>query len=316
MARTRIASEVPIGGRERTVRMDRTLVCKWKCAIGALIISVSVILIPRAAYSQAPGFASDPLKQDEVAKSKNKSDELRIALSQVQWAFSANRKIACSLLPRRSPLSPDRIKEIVVLMAAIENYGWRLRIDPDLSARSATGARSPKNTIADAPPVTAGAPSSAPDVESASQGRRAGRPVSPRLYGSVEMRESRLVVILKNLDRKRAFSGTIRVTLSDGKRGTEMTPVAIDLQPSEEKLVPIDDPSTPYGDSVLTVYDGKQVVQLIRSLPFGTRPNAANQQSATQPPVVEPTVTDDEAVLESIGEIEGAPAQKIRKPDN
>jgi hypothetical protein len=108
----------------------------------------------------------------------------------------------------------------------------------------------------------------------------------PRLRGSVEMTNGQLVIVLTNLDHQLTFNGIARVTLNDGKNERGSVQVAIDLQPSEEKIFPLSEASTPSGDSMLMVYDERRKVQLIRSAPFGDRPKtviAANRQSPSQP---------------------------------
>jgi hypothetical protein len=113
-----------------------------------------------------------------------------------------------------------------------------------------------------------------------------GPTAQPRLRGSVEMSNGQMAIVLTNLDRQRPFNGIARVTLNDGKNERDSIQVAIDLQPSEEKIFPLSGASTPSGDSMLMVYDERRKVQLIRSAPFGDRPKtviAANQQSPSQP---------------------------------
>jgi hypothetical protein len=113
-----------------------------------------------------------------------------------------------------------------------------------------------------------------------------GPTAPPRLKGSVEMRNGQLVIVLTNLDRQHTFNGIARVMLNDGQNELDSVQVAIDLLPSEEKIFPLNEASTPSGDSMLTVYDDRRKVQLIRSAPFGDRPKtviAANQQSPSQP---------------------------------
>lgn len=416
--------------------MDRTSVGKGKGAIGALLVTMCVFLIPRAAYSQAPGYAvevaamrsqesavglTDGLiargydaywvkagkaksgviyrvrlgsfptldfarkyaeslldsgllnacaitlnrPQDPAAKSDTEPEELSAVLNKARWGLSANRKIAYSLPPRGPSSSARSAADIVVLMRTIEGYGWRLRTDPEILAQAASGKLPAVAAARGTKPNAAAAIPSALDTVAAEFDKPAGREAagnpelasaggpsprqtagplsSPRLSGSVEMRDGRLVMILKNLDRQRAFNGLASVTLNDGKIENYITPVVVNLQPSEEKLVPLDDPSKPYGDSVLVVYDVKRAVQLIRSVPFGNRPNVTK---TNQQPIPEPEIANIETGLQLLGEddpspsdpatpanpegqnkslkvtsafegeIEGAPAQKIPKPGN
>jgi hypothetical protein len=140
----------------------------------------------------------------------------------------------------------------------------------------------------------------------------------PRLQGSVEARNGQLSMILENLDRRRAFSGIARVTLSDGEKENDLAPVVIDLQPGEEKIIPINCPiNCPIngllietGFSVLTIYDERQAVRMIRSVPFGKRPKtelAIHQQSVDQSPdqtIPEPAAEWDATAIvdQSLGE--------------
>lgn len=107
-----------------------------------------------------------------------------------------------------------------------------------------------------------------------------GTPVSdsgaaPHLRGMIEMDNGQMVLRLTNLDQQRSFSGLARVTLSsDSDNDEDIAPLPIDLKPEEEKVVPINEVKQPYGDLMLMVYDQRQTVQLIRSIPYGQRPKA------------------------------------------
>jgi SPOR domain len=121
----------------------------------------------------------------------------------------------------------------------------------------------------------------------AGSGRTAGRASfsnvgtnpGPRLRGVIEMNDGQMVLKLRNLDQERSFSGLARLTLTDDNDTSDITPVPIELNPEEEKVVPINDVKRESGDLMLMVYDQRQAVQLIRSVPFGKKP-------AAQPPVV------------------------------
>jgi hypothetical protein len=131
-----------------------------------------------------------------------------------------------------------------------------------------------------------------------------GPTAPPRLKGSVEMRNGQLVIVLTNLDNQRTFNGIARVTLNEGKNERDSVQLAIDMQPSEEKIFPLNEASTLSGDSILTVYDERRKVQLIRGAPFGDRPKtmiAANQQSPSQPA--------DQTIPESAAESDPAALQ-------
>jgi SPOR domain len=110
----------------------------------------------------------------------------------------------------------------------------------------------------------------------------------PRLRGALEMNNGQMVLKLRNLDQQRSFTGVARLTLSDDNSIDDIAPVSIELNPEEEKIVPISDVKRSYGDLMLMVYDQRQTVQLIRSVPFGQRPKeqrviAANRAEAEQP---------------------------------
>jgi SPOR domain len=112
----------------------------------------------------------------------------------------------------------------------------------------------------------------------AASGRSAGRASfgdlspGPRLRGVVEMNNGQMVLKLRNLDQQRSFSGLARLTLSDDNATNDIAPVPVELGPEEEQVVPINDVKRASGDLMLMVYDQRQAVQLIRSVPFGQRP--------------------------------------------
>lgn len=116
----------------------------------------------------------------------------------------------------------------------------------------------------------------------------AGQSSGPRLRGVLEMNNGQMVLKLRNLDQQKSFSGVARLTLSDDNNTDDIAPVPIELNPEEEKVVPINDVKRAYGDLMLMVYDQRQTVQLIRNVPFGQRPKeqrpiiAANRADAEQ----------------------------------
>jgi hypothetical protein len=107
----------------------------------------------------------------------------------------------------------------------------------------------------------------------------------PKLQGLLEMRDGQMLMRLKNLDLQRGFSGVARITLSDDKQNNDIAPMAIELRPNEERVVPINEARMEYGDWMLMVYDENQAVRLIRSAPFGQRPETmvASAQPQAQP---------------------------------
>jgi SPOR domain len=133
----------------------------------------------------------------------------------------------------------------------------------------------------------------------AGSGRPAGRAAygdaglspGPRLRSVVEMNNGQMVLKLRNLDQQRGFSGLARLTLSDDNDTNDIAPVPIELGPEEEKVVPIDDVKKASGDLMLMVYDQRQAVQLIRSVPLGQRP-------AVQRPVIAANREEDANTFE------------------
>jgi sporulation related protein len=103
----------------------------------------------------------------------------------------------------------------------------------------------------------------------------AGPGSGARLRGFIEMSNGQMVLKLRNLDQQRSFSGLARVTLSDESDSNDAAPLPIDLKPEEEKVLPINEMKQAYGDLMLMVYDQRQTVQLIRSIPYGQRPKAS-----------------------------------------
>jgi sporulation related protein len=116
-----------------------------------------------------------------------------------------------------------------------------------------------------------------------------GTSPGPRLRGVIEMNDGQMVLKLRNLDQERSFSGLARLTLTDDNDTSDITPVPIELNPEEEKVVPLNDVKRASGDLMLMVYDQRQAVQLIRSIPFGKKPAvqrsvvAANREEEQQP---------------------------------
>jgi hypothetical protein len=111
----------------------------------------------------------------------------------------------------------------------------------------------------------------------------------PRLRGYLEMSNGKMLLKLQNLDQERSFSGLARITLSDDGDSNDIAPLPLDLKPQEEKVLPLNDMKQAHGDLMLMVYDQRQTVQLIRSIPFGQRPktsvaeNRVEDRSADNP---------------------------------
>lgn len=159
---------------------------------------------------------------------------------------------------------------LTTLDAGINKAVTRQAIERELAARN------PKTA---APEIRLNRPaSSAPRVEKSSFAGTgsAGLGSGPRLRGFIEMNNGRMLLKLRNLDSERGFSGLARITLSDDNDfNNDAAPLPVDLQPDEEKVLPINETKKPYGDLMLMVYDQRKTVQLIRSIPYGERPKAA-----------------------------------------
>ncbi len=163
------------------------------------------------------------------------------------------------------------------------------------AAVNASGTRSVPNSsqilaaattpVANSDPRSRG--NSIPEInktDSVTAVRNIGYFAPPKLQGAIEMRDGQLMMRIRNLDTRRGFSGVARVTISDDSQNNDVSPLAITLQPNEERVVPVNEASMAYGDWMLMVYDEKQAVQLIRSAPFGERPTPApTDQLAKQP---------------------------------
>jgi hypothetical protein len=113
----------------------------------------------------------------------------------------------------------------------------------------------------------------------------------PRLQGSIEMRDGRMWMKLRNTDSDRSFSGMARVTLSDDKNQQDVTPMQFTLPPDQEESFPVDEATLKNGNWILMVYDEKGAARLVRgatlvpSIQSGQNaPNAGNQNAAAQGP--------------------------------
>ncbi|MGH9936871.1 MAG: SPOR domain-containing protein [Blastocatellia bacterium] len=126
----------------------------------------------------------------------------------------------------------------------------------------------------------------------ASSARTAGPKVftaPPRLQGSIEMREGRMWMTLRNTDSDRTFSGLARLTLSDDKNQQDVTPMQFTLAPDKEESFPVDDATLVNGNWILMVYDENGAARLIRGaslapIPSPQAPGPPNNPPAQGPP--------------------------------
>jgi hypothetical protein len=286
-----------------------TLAIAFKNATRRLILLVGLLSIfHQAAYSQ-----TDPAPADSTQHGSGTAG----ALTQVRafrWVLSDNPSVAASISGERAlshnQTSPAKISisAIAQLTAAVARQNWSLPIALESLATTGSGTPIPTNIIANlsassAKEATAEPPSPVwPGIAAGPASLpRASSSVQPRLNAFIESRNGRPLLRLKNTDRERSFTGVARITATDGKNEDGVAPVAIELQPNEEKLIAIDKPSLRYGDSIVMVYDNKKVLRIIRSTPFGDRPKPAIAQP-------EPQLADREFVNLSgilpVGEIE------------
>ncbi|MGH9843584.1 MAG: hypothetical protein ACREEM_33020 [Blastocatellia bacterium] len=273
-----------------------TFAIELKKGICRVVLVGGLLSIPPAAYSQTNPVRDLP--RDSIHHSDSETAGILTQLSHPRWILSENPSVAASIsggaaLSRgQSSLSKTNISEIAQLTNAIARWNWSLRIDIENLATA--GSSDPISTT-----IITG-PTSLP---------RGSSSVQPRLNAFVEMQNGKLVLRLKNTDGERSFTGVVRVTSSDGKNEDGVAPVAIELQPDEEKFVAIEKPSLRYGDSMFMVYDDRKTLRIIRSAPFGVRPKPANAQSeprllegdpVNQPGIV--PVAEIEANVNSLGE--------------
>ncbi|HKX28324.1 MAG TPA: SPOR domain-containing protein [Blastocatellia bacterium] len=214
---------------------------------------------------------------------------------------SAETTIASNASPSPAPASPRPVESRPVERTTAPQAAAAPAPRPVTPATVAAAAPAPRPVApaprAAVPPTTASsstlaAVSDRPVAEIRGPNVRRGgallddEPLTPiKLQGIIELRNGQLQMRVKNLDLRRAFSGVARMSVSDDRNSSDLSPVQVVLQPEEEVTLPINE-SFPYGEAMLLVYDEKQAVQLIRSAPFGQRPASATpprqQQTQTQ----------------------------------
>jgi hypothetical protein len=103
----------------------------------------------------------------------------------------------------------------------------------------------------------------------------------PRLQGSIEMRDGRMWMKLRNTDSDRSFSGMARVTLSDEKNQQDVTPMQFTLPPDMEESFPVDEATMKNGNWILMVYDENGAARLVRGATI-VSPASVNQAVSNQ----------------------------------
>lgn len=102
----------------------------------------------------------------------------------------------------------------------------------------------------------------------------------PKIQGFVEQRNGRMLLHIINSDTQRLFTGSARVTLSDERVESELSPQVFRLNPNEEKIIELKSNALmSHGDWMLMVFDDRKAIQLIRSAPFGNKPGQSGNNS-------------------------------------
>ncbi len=117
----------------------------------------------------------------------------------------------------------------------------------------------------------------------------------PRLQGSIEMRDGRMWMTLRNIDSDRSFTGLARVSLSDDKNQQDVTPMPITLAPDKEESFPVDEAKFKDGAWTLMVFDQNGAARLIRGASFPAPPKPGEVPGAPKSPNSPTPVEQDPA---------------------
>jgi SPOR domain len=187
-------------------------------------------------------------------------------------------------------------------LAAIGSRGWSMNgnIAKVLAAPGPINIALPNETIANSSPAEPplGASSSPSNLTGVEIGREdlspasstlVGLPTSrsgiygstPRLQGSIEMRNGRMYMNLRNGDPDRVFSGVARISLSDDQKQQDVSPIQVTLLPNREASFPVDDAALLNGGWILMVYDLNGAARLIRGASLSPPKLTAQAPSAT-----------------------------------
>ena len=124
----------------------------------------------------------------------------------------------------------------------------------------------------------------------------------PRLQGSIEMRDGRMFMTLRNNDTDRPFTGMARVSLSDEKNSNQqdVMPMTITVGPDQEASFPVDEAKFKDGNWMLMVFDQNGAARLIRGASFPAPPKpdqvaaAPNSQKTPNSPSPQTPVIDEQ----------------------
>src|SRR5215475_14191700 len=215
------------------------------------------------------------------------------------WLLLSSESINLTMRNGSSTIS----RELVNLAAAIGARGWSLNnnIAKFMSAPPPVNIVSlPSEIITNAPPapsaISASSPGIGPEIgrgvlspttstsmRIGSAPLRGGYNPPARLQGSIEMREGRMFVKLRNADTDRVFSGVARISLSDDQKQQDVTPINVTLLPDKETEFPLDEAKLTDGAWILMVYDLNGAARLIRGASLAPPKAPAQAPGAANP---------------------------------
>lgn len=235
--------------------------------------------------------------------------DLVAAIGTRGWLLLSSGSV--NLTARRS--DSDLSRELARLVASVGSRGWSLRnnianvlsapplrVAPPVNSAARVDLASRVAEIVPARSGVNSASSTATSTALDASGARAARSrfyaSPPRLQGSVEMRNGRMWMTLRNTDSERSFSGMARVTLSDDKNQQDVTPMQFTLPPEQEASFPVDEATLTNGNWILMVYDQGGAARLVRGASLAPRalveaPAAQNSSEANLPQGPPPYIT-------------------------
>ncbi|HEY7180557.1 MAG TPA: SPOR domain-containing protein, partial [Blastocatellia bacterium] len=199
------------------------------------------------------------------------------------WLLLSSESINLTVRNGSSTIS----RELVDLAAAIGARGWSLNnniANFRVASAPANIVSLPSEIITNAPPAPSAisasssgiggigpeigrgglTPTSSTSMRIGSTPSRSGYNPPARLQGSIELREGRMWVTLRNADPDRVFSGVARISLSDDQKQQDVTPINVTLLPDKETEFPLDEARLTDGAWILMVYDQNGTARLIR----------------------------------------------------
>jgi hypothetical protein len=220
--------------------------------------------------------------------------DLVAAIGTRGWLLLSSGSVNLTARRNDSELS----RELARLVALVGSRGWSLRnnIANVLSAPPSLKAAPSLNSFgsvdlalraAEIAPAGNGINPSSSTTLGASSARSANSRIyasPPRLQGSIEMRDGRMWMRLRNTDSERSFSGMARVTLSDDKNQQDVTPMQFTLSPDQEASFPVDEATLTNGNWILMVYDQSGAARLVRGASLAPRAQVeAPAQNSPEP---------------------------------